>query len=117
MDYTEEEEEKELACIICTTNSCSRNSKFAFVPNDHLALCSDSLCIACRVLAAGYRKIDPEIITALEKADEIICSLCYVVNPQHATADHGLGCKSCAGREERLRIIAHSKRQLQDMEG
>ena len=65
MDYTEEEEEKELACIICTDNSCSRNSKFAFVPNDHLALCSDSLCIARRakkwMVKAGYRKIDPEV--------------------------------------------------------
>ena len=30
---------------------------------------------------------------------EIICPMCYRLNPNHATADNGVGCKSCEEKE------------------
>lgn len=32
--------------------------------------------------------------------DEIICPMCYRLNPQHATMDYGKGCHSCRERED-----------------
>ncbi len=37
--------------------------------------------------------------TARGLYDSVICPMCYRLNPQHATADHGVGCKSCAEKE------------------
>ena len=31
--------------------------------------------------------------------NEVICPMCYRLNPQHATADNGVGCKTCEGKE------------------
>ena len=42
----------------------------------------------------------------LKEADRVICELCYKVNPQHATADNGKGCKSCEDRERRLFVLS-----------
>ena len=30
---------------------------------------------------------------------EFICPMCYRLNPQHADADYGVGCKNCADKE------------------
>ena len=36
---------------------------------------------------------------AEEIYEEIICHMCYRLNPQHATMDNGIGCKSCEEKE------------------
>ena len=36
---------------------------------------------------------------ARELYEDIICPMCYRLNPQHATADYGVGCKSCSEKE------------------
>jgi len=51
----------------------------------------------------------PELLVELEEADQTICRLCYIVNPHHATADHGVGCRSCEERETRLAIMAKAR--------
>ena len=51
----------------------------------------------------------PELYDELEEADGVICELCYIVNPQHATADYGVGCKSCEDREKRLKVLLKAK--------
>jgi hypothetical protein len=53
-----------------------------------------------------------ELLKALKNADEIICSLCYKVNPQHASQDYGVGCKSCQERDVRLAIIKQAEEGL-----
>jgi len=111
MDYTEE---KELACIICTDNSCSRNSKFAFVPNDHLTLCFDSLCIARRVLAAGYRKIDPEKLTIISQDEANVACLKRDRNRPYPKGTAGYIEVTQTMLEAQL---AHTKRQIQEMKG
>ena len=50
----------------------------------------------------------PKLLGELIEADETICKLCYIVNPQHATMD-GVGCDSCEERERRLATIAKAK--------
>jgi hypothetical protein len=39
--------------------------------------------------------------TAKELYREVICPMCYRLNPQHATADNGIGCQTCREKEER----------------
>jgi len=36
---------------------------------------------------------------AKELYEEFICPMCYRLNPQHATADYGMGCKTCSDKE------------------
>ena len=36
---------------------------------------------------------------ARELYEDIICPMCYRLNPQHATADYGVGCKACSEKE------------------
>jgi len=31
--------------------------------------------------------------------ENVICPMCYRLNPHHATADNGVGCKSCRDKE------------------
>jgi hypothetical protein len=51
----------------------------------------------------------PELYKELVEADRVICELCYIVNPQHATADYGVGCKSCEDRDRRLVAIGKAE--------
>ena len=37
--------------------------------------------------------------TARQLYDEIICPMCYRLNPQHATMDNGKGCHTCEEKE------------------
>lgn len=37
--------------------------------------------------------------TARALFDEIICPMCYRLNPQHASMDYGKGCHSCQEKE------------------
>lgn len=54
-----------------------------------------------RLIAAA-----PELYEALKEADDAICQLCKIVNPQHATMDYGKGCKMCVDRGVRLKALA-----------
>ena len=38
--------------------------------------------------------------TACNLFEEIICPMCYRLNPQHATMDNGKGCHYCQERED-----------------
>lgn len=37
---------------------------------------------------------------ARELYEDVVCPMCYRLNPQHATADYGVGCKSCQEKED-----------------
>lgn len=37
---------------------------------------------------------------ARELWDEVICPMCYRLNPHHATADNGIGCHWCQDKED-----------------
>ena len=39
---------------------------------------------------------------AKELFNEMICPMCYRLNPQHETMDNGKGCKTCQEKEEWL---------------
>ena len=51
---------------------------------------------------------------ALKDADETICELCKRLNPQHATADYGEGCKSCADGDIRLEALNLVRKELKN---
>lgn len=42
---------------------------------------------------AGQRAMAEELYA------DVICPMCYMINPQHATADNGVACKSCQDKE------------------
>jgi len=55
-------------------------------------------------LANGYlMAAAPDLLEALEDADEEICTLCKRLNPQHSE------CTSCDERDERLIAIAKAR--------
>ena len=49
-------------------------------------------------LLDGY--IEGQKAMAKRLYDEVICPMCYRLNPHHATMDNGAGCKSCEQKEE-----------------
>lgn len=51
----------------------------------------------------------PALYEELKEADRVICELCYRLNPHHATADYGVGCKSCEDREHRLQALSKAE--------
>lgn len=51
----------------------------------------------------------PDMYKELLEADEVICHLCKIVNPQHATADYGKGCEWCEERGYRLKALAKAE--------
>ncbi len=42
---------------------------------------------------------------ALKEADEVICTLCKRLNPQHVSMDYGKGCDWCDERDARLKLL------------
>ncbi len=54
------------------------------------------MVVADAQLAADKKEVK-EMTEELYK--EVICPMCYRLNPQHATADNGIGCKSCEERQ------------------
>ncbi len=44
-----------------------------------------------------------EYKVAEELYENIICPICYWLNPQHASMDHGTGCHSCQEKESYLK--------------
>ena len=72
-----------------TDKKLARDNNF-ITYNDAMDMCED----ACR---AQLRK---DVGTMY---DEVICPLCYRLNPQHATQDNGKGCHWCQDKEDWLR--------------
>ena len=46
-----------------------------------------------------------ELHQELKSADELICTLCKRLNPQHAAMDDYKGCQSCEEREPRKQLL------------
>ena len=108
MDYAEEE--KELACKICDEEDgfgiCERK------PDEEN--CRTQLLFARRVLAAGYRKIDPEKLTIISQDEANVACLKRDRNRPYPKGTAGYIEVTQTMLEAQL---AHTKRQLQDMEG
>ncbi len=59
-----------------------------------------------RIICEAQDKHTAEILEARHKQeivslwDEVICPMCYRLNPQHADMDDGKGCHWCQDRED-----------------
>ena len=67
------------------------------------------ICRDVRHYNMNLIKASPDMYEALKEADIVICEMCKRLNPQHATADYGKGCKWCEDREPRLNALAKAE--------
>ncbi len=76
---------REQECAVFTRNKYRGVSEF------------DAICEAqlkSSKLAAYLEEQKREMVKAL--FDDVICPMCYRLNPQHATMDNGVGCHWCS---------------------
>ena len=78
--------------------------EYSTIESDHQTICTNVSSGDDYLIAAA-----PDCYEELREADRVICELCYIVNPQHAEADYGIGCKSCEDRERRLKALAKAE--------
>jgi len=57
-----------------------------------------NLKLTLKIIAGHVEKTKKQI--AFDLFEEMICPMCYRLNPQHATMDNGKGCHSCNERED-----------------